>query len=56
MQTYLVGGAIRDRLLGLPAPYEKDWVVVNGPPDQLKSNYKKVGKSFPVFIDPETGE
>ena len=57
MQTYLVGGAIRDRLLGLPAPYEKDWVVVNGTPDELKSKgYKKVGKSFPVFIDPETGE
>jgi len=57
MQTYLVGGAIRDRLLGLPAPYEKDWVVVNGTPDQLKSKgYKRVGKSFPVFIDPETGE
>ena len=57
MQTYLVGGAIRDRLLGLPAPYEKHWVVVNGTPDQLKSKgYKKVGKSFPVFIDPETGE
>ena len=57
MQTYLVGGAIRDRLLGLPAPYEKDWVVVNGTPDQLKSKgYKKVGKSFPVFIDPDTGE
>ena len=57
MLTYLVGGAIRDRLLGLPAPYEKDWVVVNGTPDQLKSKgYKKVGKSFPVFIDPETGE
>ena len=57
MRTYLVGGAIRDRLLGLPAPYEKDWVVVNGTPDQLKSKgYKKVGKSFPVFIDPETGE
>ena len=57
MQTYLVGGAIRDRLLGLPAPYERDWVVVNGTPDQLKSKgYKKVGKSFPVFINPETGE
>ena len=57
MQTYLVGGAIRDRLLGLPAPYEKDWVVVNGTANQLKSRgYKKVGKSFPVFIDPETSE
>ena len=57
MRTYLVGGAIRDRLLGLPGPYEKDWVVVNGTPDQLKSKgYKEVGKSFPVFINPETGE
>ena len=57
MRTYLVGGAIRDRLLGLPGPYEKDWVVVNGTPDQLKSKgYKKVGKAFPVFINPETGE
>tara|TARA_B100001750_G_scaffold31136_1_gene21229 strand:+ start:4825 stop:5952 length:1128 start_codon:yes stop_codon:yes gene_type:complete len=57
MRTYLVGGAIRDRLLGLPGPYEKDWVIVNGTPDQLKSKgYKKVGKSFPVFINPETGE
>tara|TARA_B100000029_G_scaffold258237_2_gene254914 strand:+ start:4158 stop:5285 length:1128 start_codon:yes stop_codon:yes gene_type:complete len=57
MQTYLVGGAIRDRLLGLPGPHEKDWVVVNGTPDQLKAKgYKKVGKSFPVFINPENGE
>jgi len=57
MKTYLVGGAIRDRLLGLPKPYENDWVVVNGSPDELRSNgFKKVGKSFPVFINPESGE
>ena len=57
MQIYLVGGAIRDRLLGLPTPYEKDWVVVNGTPDELiTQGYIKVGKSFPVFIDPESGE
>ena len=57
MQIYLVGGAIRDRLLGLPAPYENDWVVVNGTPDELiAQGYIKVGKSFPVFIDPKSGE
>ena len=57
MQIYLVGGAIRDRLLGLPTPYEKDWVVVNGTPNELiKQGYIKVGKSFPVFINPESGE
>ncbi len=57
MQIYLVGGAIRDRLLGLPTPYEKDWVVVNGTPDELiAQGYIKVGKSFPVFIDPKSGE
>ena len=57
MQIYLVGGAIRDRLLGLPTPYEQDWVVVNGTPDELiNKGYIKVGKSFPVFIDSESGE
>jgi len=57
MQIYLVGGAIRDRLLGLPTPYERDWVVVNGTPNELiTQGYIKVGKSFPVFIDPESGE
>ena len=57
MQIYLVGGAIRDRLLGLPTPYEKDWVVVNGTPDELiTQGFIKVGKSFPVFINPESGE
>ena len=57
MQIYLVGGAIRDRLLGLPTPYERDWVVVNGTPNELiTQGYIKVGKSFPVFIDSESGE
>jgi len=57
MEIYLVGGAIRDRLLGLPTPYEKDWVVVNGTPDELiAQGFIKVGKSFPVFINPESGE
>ena len=57
MQIYLVGGAIRDRLLELPAPYECDWVVVGSCPEELESKgYVKVGKSFPVFIDPKTSE
>ncbi|MDG2228947.1 MAG: multifunctional CCA tRNA nucleotidyl transferase/2'3'-cyclic phosphodiesterase/2'nucleotidase/phosphatase [Gammaproteobacteria bacterium] len=57
MQIYLVGGAIRDRLLGFPPPNENDWVVVNGTPEDLDSRvYKKVGKSFPVYINPHTGD
>jgi tRNA nucleotidyltransferase (CCA-adding enzyme) len=57
MQIYLVGGAIRDRLLGLPAPYECDWVVVGSSSEEMESKgYIKVGKSFPVFIDPKTSE
>ncbi|MGI9308335.1 MAG: multifunctional CCA addition/repair protein, partial [Gammaproteobacteria bacterium] len=56
MDTYLVGGAVRDRLLGLPVR-EKDWVVVGGNPETLEAKgYRKVGKSFPVFLHPETGE
>ena len=57
MQIYLVCGAIRDRLLGLPAPYEQDWVVVGSSPEEMESiGFIKVGKSFPVFIDPKTTE
>ena len=56
MDVYLVGGAVRDRLLGLTTQ-EKDWVVINATPSDLKSlGYKQVGKSFPVFIHPKTGE
>ena len=56
MDVYLVGGAIRDRLLGLTTQ-EKDWVVINATPSDLtKLGYKQVGKSFPVFIHPKTGE
>jgi tRNA nucleotidyltransferase (CCA-adding enzyme) len=57
MQIYLVGGAIRDRLLGLPAPFERDWVVVGSTPEEMQSKgFIKVGKSFPVYIDPNTSE
>ena len=56
MKTYLVGGAIRDQLLGLPVK-DKDWVVVGATPDEmLAKKFKQVGKDFPVFIHPKTGE
>ncbi len=56
MQIYLVGGAVRDKLLQRPV-HEKDWVVVGGSPAALESKgYRKVGKSFPVFLHPETNE
>ena len=56
MKTYLVGGAIRDKLLGLPVK-DKDWVVVGATPDEmLAKKFKQVGKDFPVFIHPKTGE
>jgi tRNA nucleotidyltransferase (CCA-adding enzyme) len=56
MKVYLVGGAVRDRLLGLPV-HERDWVVVGATPEQLiKLKYQQVGKDFPVFLHPETKE
>jgi tRNA nucleotidyltransferase (CCA-adding enzyme) len=56
MEIYLVGGAVRDKLLQRPV-HEKDWVVVGGSPALLESQgYRKVGKSFPVFLHPETNE
>ena len=56
MCTYLVGGAVRDELLGLPVR-ERDWLVVGGTPEALlKQGYRQVGSSFPVFLHPETSE
>jgi len=56
MKTYLVGGAVRDELLGLKAE-EKDWVVVgSSPQEMLDAGYKAVGKDFPVFLHPKTRE
>jgi len=56
MKVYLVGGAVRDKLLGLE-PKEKDWVVVgSSPQEMLARGFKQVGKDFPVFIHPKTGE
>ncbi len=56
METYLVGGAIRDELLGL-APGDRDWVVVGATPEQmLDAGFRPVGRDFPVFLHPHTGE
>jgi tRNA nucleotidyltransferase (CCA-adding enzyme) len=56
MDIYLVGGAVRDRLLGRPH-VERDYVVVGATPEQLLAlGYRPVGKDFPVFLHPETGE
>ncbi len=56
MRVYLVGGAVRDRLLGYPY-HEKDYVVVGATPEQLiAQGYQPVGKDFPVFLHPKTKE
>jgi tRNA nucleotidyltransferase (CCA-adding enzyme) len=56
MKIYLVGGAVRDALLGYPV-VERDWVVVGARPDELlQQGYKQVGKDFPVFLHPQTRE
>ena len=56
MKVYLVGGAVRDRLLSLPTQ-EHDWVVVGATPEDLiDQGYRQVGKDFPVFIHPKNGE
>ena len=56
MKIYLVGGAVRDELLGLPVG-ERDWVVVGARPEELiAQGYRPVGKDFPVFLHAETGE
>jgi tRNA nucleotidyltransferase (CCA-adding enzyme) len=56
MDIYLVGGAVRDRLLGRPH-VERDFVVVGATPDELVARgYRPVGKDFPVFLHPDSGE
>lgn len=56
MRVYLVGGAVRDALLGLPAG-DRDFVVVGATPEQmLARGYRQVGRDFPVFLHPRTGE
>ena len=56
MQIYMVGGAVRDALLGRPVN-DHDWVVVGATPEQmLAGGYLPVGRDFPVFLHPETRE
>ncbi|MGP1682989.1 MAG: multifunctional CCA addition/repair protein, partial [Giesbergeria sp.] len=56
MQIYMVGGAVRDRLLGLPVS-DRDWVVVGATPEQmLAQGFVPVGRDFPVFLHPKTHE
>jgi len=56
MHSYIVGGAVRDRLLGLPVQ-DRDWVVVGATPDELLAlGYVPVGADFPVFLHPLTKE
>ena len=56
MQVYLVGGAVRDQLLGR-AVKERDWVVVGGDAGKLlAAGYRPVGRDFPVFLHPDTNE
>jgi len=56
VQIYQVGGAVRDKLLGLPVK-DHDWVVVGAKPDEMRQQgYHQVGKDFPVFLHPQTHE
>src|SRR5512143_1091725 len=56
MKTYIVGGAVRDRLLGLPVA-DRDHVVVGATPEEMVAlGYRPVGKDFPVFLHPHTHE
>ncbi len=54
MKMWMVGGAVRDALLGLPVT-DRDWVVVGETPERmLAAGFTPVGKDFPVFLHPQT--
>jgi tRNA nucleotidyltransferase (CCA-adding enzyme) len=56
LNAFVVGGAVRDELLGLPVQ-DRDWVVVGSTPESMLAlGFRPVGKDFPVFIHPENGE
>lgn len=56
MEIFLVGGAVRDQILGLPVK-ERDWVVVGASPAEMQAlGYRQVGRDFPVFLHPDTHE
>ncbi|MBW0454742.1 MAG: tRNA nucleotidyltransferase [Candidatus Kinetoplastibacterium crithidii] len=57
LRFYIVGGAVRDKILGLHQQGDKDWVVVGSSPEEMENRgFKKVGKNFPVFLHPITKE
>jgi len=56
MKIYLVGGAVRDKLLGIPVK-DRDWLVVGATAEEmLAQNYQQVGRDFPVFLHPDSKE
>ena len=56
MKIYLVGGAVRDKKLGIPVK-DRDYLVVGSTPEEMiKLGYKPIGKNFPVFLHPKTNE
>jgi tRNA nucleotidyltransferase (CCA-adding enzyme) len=56
MECFVVGGAVRDALLGLPVN-DRDWVVVGATPDEMVARgFTPVGRDFPVFLHPQTRE
>ena len=56
MKAYVVGGAVRDELLGRPVT-DRDWVVVGATPEEMvAAGYRPVGADFPVFLHPKTHE
>src|SRR5262245_33825616 len=56
VKAYVVGGAVRDELLGLPVS-DRDWVVVGETPESMAAaGFKPVGRDFPVFLHPQTRE
>ena len=56
MKTYLVGGAVRDKLLGLPVK-DRDWVVIGATPKKMiEEGFEPIGENFPVFLHPKTKE
>jgi tRNA nucleotidyltransferase (CCA-adding enzyme) len=56
LKAYVVGGAVRDELLGLPVA-DRDWVVVGATPEEMvRLGYQPVGRDFPVFLHPDSHE
>ncbi len=57
LEVYLVGGAVRDRLMGLKVESDRDWMVVGSSPEQMvELGFRPIGSEFPVFLHPDTHE